>query len=155
MFLSLYLVYLLLCMLHFLPCFFITELYFCSYSSASCLLTFQFSEGALFQEKKKFCFNLNFTGFLTQTRSYFWYKPLSALFSFLREKHWPLSPVEPLNMFRLTFTSGGEESKSSATDFMQMLFDTCLFLKGSLLYSLAPSLKTSRTPAWVSLQQLC
>lgn len=142
-------------MLHFLPCFSITELYFCSYSSASWLLMFQFSKGALFQEKKKNknCFNLNFIGFWTQARSYFWYNPLPALFSSPERETLTAISCRAFEHIQITFTSGGEESKSSATDFMQMLFDTCLFLKGSLLYSLALSLKTSRTPAWVSLQQ--
>lgn len=146
--------YLFLGALHFLHYFFITELYFCFYFSASWLLTLQFIKDVLFKKKKK-CFNPNFTGFWTQMRSYWWYKPYQLCSSLLlREKHWQQSPVESLNIFRLTFASGREESKSSATDFMQMMFDTWLFLEESLLYILL-SLKTCRTPAWLSLQQPC
>lgn len=105
------------------------------------------------KKKKKNCFNLNFIGFWTQARSYFWYNPLPALFSSPERETLTAISCRAFEHIQITFTSGGEESKSSATDFMQMLFDTCLFLKGSLLYSLALSLKTSRTPAWVSLQQ--
>lgn len=91
--------------------------------------------------RKNKLFNFNFSLFWTQNTS-FSHNPLPALFSWER-KHWQLSPVEPLNLFILTFTSGGEKSKSSATDFMQIVFDTCLFLKGSLLYSLASLWKIS------------
>lgn len=76
-----------------------------------------------FSRKKKNRFNLNFTGFEPKPDLTCDITPYLLCSILLRDKHWQPSPVEPLNIFRLTFTSAGEECKSSVTDFTQMLFD--------------------------------